>query len=123
MNSLLLLAYHGSYLPSWVQSAGWGQAKAVMASHYWTLLAQAEPLSGEVAESGAMPLLGRALLLACVFSALGIVVLAASFWVFTKLMPFSVLKEIEEDQNVALAILMSSVVIGISLIVSASILG
>lgn len=57
------------------------------------------------------------------FAALGIVVFALAFWLMTKIAPFSVRKEIEEDQNVALAVIMAGVIIGIALIVSAAIGG
>lgn len=57
------------------------------------------------------------------FSALGLVLFALAFWVMSKVMPFSIRKEIEEDQNVALAIVMASVIIGIGLIVSAAVHG
>jgi uncharacterized membrane protein YjfL (UPF0719 family) len=40
-----------------------------------------------------------------------------------KLAPFSVKKEIEEDQNVALAIIMAGVIIGVSLIIAFAIAG
>jgi putative membrane protein len=38
------------------------------------------------------------------------------------LMPFSLRKEIEEDQNTALAIIIGSVIIGMSIIIAAAIL-
>jgi putative membrane protein len=44
------------------------------------------------------------------------------FLVVVKLSPFPVIREIEEDQNIALAILMGSVVIGLSIIIAAAIL-
>jgi putative membrane protein len=37
-------------------------------------------------------------------------------------MPFSLRKEIEEDQNTALAIIIGSVIIGMSIIIAAAIL-
>ena len=40
-----------------------------------------------------------------------------------KLTPFSVVKEIEEDQNVALAVIVGAVVLGISIIIAAAIVG
>ncbi|MAC28960.1 MAG: hypothetical protein CMN31_12110 [Sandaracinus sp.] len=40
-----------------------------------------------------------------------------------KISPFSVRKEIEEDQNTALAVVMGSVILGIALIVAAAMLG
>jgi putative membrane protein len=60
---------------------------------------------------------------ALVFAGIGLVVFAIAFWLMTKLAPFSVKKEIEEDQNTALAIIMAGVLIGISLIIAAAISG
>jgi uncharacterized membrane protein YjfL (UPF0719 family) len=40
-----------------------------------------------------------------------------------RLAPFSIVKEIEEDQNTAVAIVMGSVILGISIIIAAAILG
>lgn len=65
----------------------------------------------------------RHLVAAVVFSVVGIIVLAVSFYLIHRLTPFSVLREIEEDQNVALAILVASVIIGMSLIIAAAIQG
>ncbi|MEO1365965.1 MAG: DUF350 domain-containing protein [Acidobacteriota bacterium] len=45
----------------------------------------------------------------------------SAFWVATKVTPFSVRKEIEEDQNVALGIILGAVILGISIIVAAAI--
>jgi len=67
-------------------------------------------------------LLGH-LIAAVVFSALGIIVLAICFWLMEKLTPFSMVKEIEEDENVALGIVVGATVIGISLIIAAAIQG
>ncbi len=67
--------------------------------------------------------LWRHLLAVIVFSLVGIAVLVACFWIMKKLTPFSVVKEIEQDQNVALAVVMGSVIIGMALIIAASILG
>jgi uncharacterized membrane protein YjfL (UPF0719 family) len=38
-----------------------------------------------------------------------------------KVIPFSVRKEIEEDQNTALAIIMGSVILGLAIIIAASV--
>jgi len=67
--------------------------------------------------------LGDALVSSLTFSILGIVVFVLTFWVITKLTPFSVRKEIEHDHNTALAILVASVILGIAMIVSAAIIG
>ncbi|MBC7910558.1 MAG: DUF350 domain-containing protein [Pyrinomonadaceae bacterium] len=63
------------------------------------------------------------LLSTLVFVLLGIIVFALAFLVIVKAMPFSVRKEIEEDHNVALAIVIGAVIIGIAMIVAAAIQG
>lgn len=63
----------------------------------------------------------KALVSALAFSALGLVLFAVAFLIIVKVTPFSLRKEIEEDQNTALAIIIASVILGISLIVSAAI--
>lgn len=63
------------------------------------------------------------LLAVVIYSAVGIVVLTGSFMVVRKFLPFSVTKEIEEDQNTALAIIIGAVIIGMSIIIAASIVG
>jgi putative membrane protein len=67
--------------------------------------------------------LGEALVSSAAFAALGIVVFSVTFWLITKIAPFSIIKEIEHDQNTALAVLVASVIIGIAMIVSAAIIG
>ncbi len=57
------------------------------------------------------------------FSLIGVLFFGLAFWLIAKLSPFSVRKEIEEDQNVALAILIGSVILGVALIISAALLG
>ncbi len=58
-----------------------------------------------------------------VYSVIGLVVFAIAFWLMQKLCPFSVQKEIEEDQNTSLAIIMGSVMIGIAIIIAAAVHG
>lgn len=58
-----------------------------------------------------------------IYSVIGLVVFAIAFWLMQKLCPFSVQKEIEEDQNTSLAIIMGSVMIGISIIIAAAVHG
>ena len=57
------------------------------------------------------------------FSILGILLFALAFWIIVKVAPFSVRKELEDDQNIALGIVIGSVIIGIALIVSAAVHG
>ena len=54
-----------------------------------------------------------------VFVVLGLIVFALVFLIIVKASPFSVRKEIEDDQNVALAIVIGSVIIGSALIIAA----
>lgn len=60
---------------------------------------------------------------ALVFAVLGLVAFAVAMWLIVRFCPFSVRKEIEEDQNTALAIIMAAMLIGISLIIAAAIQG
>lgn len=57
------------------------------------------------------------------FSVIGLLLFALAFWIMNKVAPFSLRKEIEEDHNTALAILMGAVIIAIALVVSAAIQG
>lgn len=63
------------------------------------------------------------LLAAVVFAAIGIVVFLLVFWLIVKVSPFSVRKEIEEDQNTSLAIIIGAVMIGIAIIIAAAVTG
>jgi uncharacterized membrane protein YjfL (UPF0719 family) len=58
-----------------------------------------------------------------VYSVLGTVILLASFWAIEKILPFSLRKEIAEDQNVGLGIILGAFILGISLIISSAIRG
>jgi uncharacterized membrane protein YjfL (UPF0719 family) len=57
------------------------------------------------------------------FTIVGLVLFALAFWIIVKVSPFSIRKEIEEDQNMALGIVIAAVIIGIALIVSAAVHG
>jgi uncharacterized membrane protein YjfL (UPF0719 family) len=61
------------------------------------------------------------LTLTVVWTTLGVVLFAVAFWVIGKILPFSIRKEIEEDQNTALGILIGAVILGIAIIVAAAI--
>jgi uncharacterized membrane protein YjfL (UPF0719 family) len=65
--------------------------------------------------------LGEAAVSSAVFAGIGLVVFGLAFWIMNKLAPFSVKKEIEEDQNTALAVIMAGVIIGVSLIIASAI--
>jgi len=57
------------------------------------------------------------------FTIVGLLLFALAFWIIVKVSPFSIRKEIEEDQNMALGIVIAAVIIGIALIVSAAVHG
>lgn len=58
-----------------------------------------------------------------IFVAIGLVVFAIAFFIVVLVAPFSVKKEIEEDQNTSLAIIIGSLIIGVAMIISAAIQG
>lgn len=58
-----------------------------------------------------------------VFVVLGLIVFALAFLVIAKATPFSVRKEIEDDQNIALAIVIAAVILGSALIIAAAVHG
>ncbi len=64
-----------------------------------------------------------AMLSVVVYSVIGFAVFALAFWVMAKISPISIAKEIEEDQNTALAILMGSIFISLAIIIQAAIRG
>ena len=65
----------------------------------------------------------KALVASIVYSLIGILMFAASFLIIRLVAPFSLRKEIEEDQNTAIAILIGSVILGLSIIIAAAIGG
>jgi putative membrane protein len=65
----------------------------------------------------------KTVLASLVYSVVGIAVFAVCFLVIKVVTPFSIRKEIEEDHNTALAIVIGAVILGISLIIAAAIHG
>lgn len=58
-----------------------------------------------------------------VYSVIGTLILGLSFYVIEKMLPFSMRKEIAEDHNVSLGIILGAFVIGLAIIISAAIRG
>ncbi len=58
-----------------------------------------------------------------VFVGIGLVVFAIAFFIVVKVSPFSVKKEIEEDQNTSLAIIIGAIIIGVAIIIASAING
>ena len=73
----------------------------------------------------ALPLEGLlpTLIITVVFVVLGLIVFALAFLIINYSTPFSVRKEIEDDQNTALAIVIGSIILGTALIIAAAIHG
>ena len=61
------------------------------------------------------------LLAAAVFAILGIVLFIAAFCLFEKITPGLLWKEVIEEHNTALAVLIGAIAIGLSIIISAAI--
>ena len=57
------------------------------------------------------------------YTIFGIIIFGIAFWAMVAVAPFSLRKEIEQDQNTALAILMAAVILGLSIIIAATIHG
>ena len=53
-----------------------------------------------------------------IYFVVGIALFGISIWLMGRIAPFSIRKEIEEDQNVALAVLMGSTLLGLAIILS-----
>ena len=63
------------------------------------------------------------LLGALIYSLIGIGLFGLAFFIIVKVAPFSIRKEIEEDQNTSLGIIIGAVIIGIALIISSAVQG
>jgi uncharacterized membrane protein YjfL (UPF0719 family) len=70
-----------------------------------------------------MDQLGNDILAVVIYSLLGIVILGGALWVLDRLTPGTLWKELIEEHNTALAILMGAVVIAFGIVISAAIVG
>jgi uncharacterized membrane protein YjfL (UPF0719 family) len=59
--------------------------------------------------------------LTIIYSIVGLIFFGIGYWLFDKVAPFSVRKEIEQDQNTSLAIIIGAVIIGLAIIIAAAI--
>ena len=69
------------------------------------------------------PTMLRVFLSTLLYTVFGVVIFAIAFWAMVKISPFPVRHEIETDHNVAVAILMGSVILGLALIIAAALHG
>lgn len=62
-------------------------------------------------------------LLTVVYTIFGLVIFGLAFWIMVKVTPFSIRKEIEEDQNTSLAIVIGAVILGLAIIIASVVHG
>ncbi len=65
------------------------------------------------------PLASEALIATLVYTGVGVGVFLLAFFLIAKMLPFSLRKEIEEDQNVALGVVIGAVILGLAHIIAA----
>ena len=83
----------------------------------------AMPMKHSVLTAVPLSQLGGLVIQTLIFALMGIVIFGIAFWVIVKVTPFSVRKEIEEDQNVAMAVLIGAIIIAIAIVLAAAIQG
>ena len=69
------------------------------------------------------PAMFRVFLSTLLYTVFGVVVFAIAFWAMIKISPFPIRHELETDHNVAVAILMASVILGLAIIIAAALHG
>lgn len=94
-----------------------------MLVHLLTNASVQAPFSSRVGFVVPLRDIGDLLIETLAFTILGLILFAVAFWIIKTILPFSIRKEIEEDQNVALGIIIASIIIGIALIVAAAVHG
>ena len=55
------------------------------------------------------------------YAVVGSLILLAAFWIISKMLPFSLEKEIAEDQNTSLGIILGALILGLSIIIASAI--
>ncbi len=58
-----------------------------------------------------------------VYAGIGIVIFAFAYKIAEKLLPFNLTKELSEDDNTAVGVLMGAIMIGLAIIIAAAIHG
>ena len=67
--------------------------------------------------------LAEVLVTTLIFVVVGLIFFGIAFGILTLVTPFSIRKEIEDDQNTALGLVIGSMLIGIAIIIAAATLG
>ena len=65
----------------------------------------------------------RQLVETVIFSLLGLAVCVVFFLILVRVCPFSIRKEIEQDQNISLGLIIGAAIIGIAIIISSAMHG
>ena len=86
-------------------------------------IAQATTTQAPAVRGMSVSELGSVLLSTVVFTLFGLIVFGIAYVIIVKATPFSIRKELEEDHNTAIAIVIGSVILGIALIIAAAIQG
>lgn len=58
-----------------------------------------------------------------VYSGIGLIMLGMGFYIYNKITPWSLWKEVIDEHNIALAIIVAAMVLGISNIIASAIVG
>jgi uncharacterized membrane protein YjfL (UPF0719 family) len=58
-----------------------------------------------------------------IYTIFGVIVFGIAFWAMVKISPFPIRQELETDHNVAVAILMAAVILGLAIIIAAALHG
>jgi uncharacterized membrane protein YjfL (UPF0719 family) len=67
--------------------------------------------------------LGRTALNVVAYGALGMLLFGVAVWLVAKSVPFSLKKEIADDQNVSVGVALGAVILGVALILAAVVRG
>ena len=84
---------------------------------------EASSVSSGVFSAEALTSAGVAFASTLVYSLVGLAMFALAYKVLGVMMPFSIRKELEEDQNTALGIVLGSMMLGLAIIIAAAISG
>jgi putative membrane protein len=87
------------------------------------LFSMAQNAASQAAKPDMADTIVKAVVETGIFVTIGLVVFLIAFFLMTKITPFSIRKEIEEDQNTALGIMIGAVMIGLAIIIAAAIGG
>jgi putative membrane protein len=93
------------------------------------ILAVWGPLTAQAQEAGQVPTARQVmaitwgnLLASVVYGVVGVLLLIGAYYLYELVTPYSVRKELIEDQNIALALVVAAIILGMAIIIAAAIL-